>query len=244
MDPNNEILNPQETEELIDAYLLDSLDKNALVQFQERMKLFPDFRALVEEQKAIIRGVEKTNLKNSLEDFHSEIIEEPEKKSFSAGWWAMAASLLVLISVSTWAILSSSGSPNKIFAENFKPDPGLPTTMGTSSDYDFYYGMVSYKRKEYDDAIARWETLYAANPENDTLVYFLGVANLANGNARQAEKYLQSANQKTESAFYEDAQYYLALALIKENKIKEAKETLAKSTSTTSIMLLKEIKAL
>ena len=116
--------------------------------------------------------------------------------------------------------------------------------MGTSSNYEFYYGMVNYKRKEYAEAILRWETLYAANPENDTLVYFLGVANLAKGNARQAEKYLQSAKEKTESTFYEDAQYYLALAFLRENKIKEAKEALAKSTSQASFELLKEIKAL
>src|SRR5690606_2210724 len=83
---------------------------------------------------------------------------------------------------------------------------GLPTTMGTASDYEFYYGMVSYKRKEYGDAILRWEPLYAANPENDTVVYFLGVANLANSNPRQATKYLEMAQTKTESVFYEAIQ--------------------------------------
>lgn len=244
MDPNKEIQNNQQTQELIDAYLLNRLDTDTLADFKKRMELFPEFRALVEEQRLLLKGVEERNMKNSLEEFHTEIIEEPEKKSFSVGWWALAASFLILISVSTWAILITGDSPEKVFAENFKPDPGLPTTMGTSSDYEFYYGMVSYKRKEYADAISRWETIYAANPENDTLVYFLGVANLANGNARQAEKYLQLAKQKTESAFHEDIQYYLALALLKENKIKEAKETLAKSTSPESIVLLKEIKSL
>ncbi len=244
MDSNNKIQNSQETQELIDAYLLEDLDPNARADFEERMKLFPDFRTLVEEQKAIIRGVEEHTLKNSFEDFHSEIVEEPKKKWQSPSWLALAASVLILISVSIWAIFSSGNSSQKVFAANFKPDPGLPTTMSTSSNYDFYYGMVNYKRKEYSEAISRWETLYAANPENDTVIYFLGVANLANGNARQAKKYLQSAKEKPESAFYEDAQYYLALALLKENKIEEAKQALAESTSPASIVLLKEIKSL
>jgi len=244
MDLNNNIQNNQETQELIDAYLLDTLDADVKADFKERMKLFPDLRALVEEQKTVIRGVEEQTLKNSLDDFHKEIIDIPEKKWLSPGWMALAASFLILISVSTWAILISGNSSQKVFSTNFKPDPGLPTTMSTSLNYDFYYGMVNYKRKEYDEAISRWETLYAANPENDTVVYFLGVANLANGNARQAKKYLQSAKEKPQSVFYEDAQYYLALALLKENKIEEAKQALAQSTSSASIVLLKEIKSL
>jgi hypothetical protein len=241
MDPDNQILNNQENQELIDAYLLGNLDTDELAEFNERMSLYPDFRFMVAEQKAMMQSVEEFNLQNSLDDFHAEIKEEPQKKWLSREWLALAASILVLISVSIWAILNGGNSPEKVFASNFKPDPGLPTTMGAASDYDFYYGMVNYKRKEYAEAINRWEPLYAANPENDTVVYFLGVANLANGNARQAEKYLQMVKGKTESAFYEETRYYLALSLLKEHKIEEAKSILEKSESSPSIVLLKEL---
>ncbi|AFL80765.1 hypothetical protein Aeqsu_1272 [Aequorivita sublithincola DSM 14238] len=244
MDLNNNIENNQETQELIDAYLLGTLNTDALNDFKKRMEISPNFRNFVDDQKVLKSAIEENNLKNSLDGFHSEIIESPEKKWLSPSWLALAASFLILISVSTWAILGSGNSAEKIFASNFKPDPGLPTTMGTSSNYEFYYGMVNYKRKEYSEAISRWETLYATNPKNDTLNYFLGVANLANGNPRQAEKYLQTAKEKTESTFYEEAQYYLALTLLKENKIEEAKEALAKSTSASGTLLLNEINAL
>ena len=241
MDPNNQIENNQENAELIDAYLLGKLDADELAELEERMNLFPDFRQMVKEQKALMQSVEESNLKNSLDDFHSEIKDEPEKKGMSRGWLALAASFLVLIGVSTWAILNNGNSPEKVFTANFKPDPGLPTTMGTSSDYDFYYGMVNYKRKEYDEAINRWEHLYAANPENDTIIYFLGVANLANGNPRQAEKYLQLAKNKTNSVFYEEIRHYLALSLLKGNKVEKAKTVLENSESSSNIVLLKEI---
>src|SRR5690606_28562743 len=244
MEPNKEIEPNQETQEQIDAYLMGKLDEVALADFETQMRLFPDFRAKVDEQRLLFKSVEVYNLKNSLDEYHKEIEPVPEKKELNIGWFALAASFLVLISVSTWAILGSGNSPEKVFAENFKPDPGLPTTMGTSSEYEFYYGMVNYKRKEYAEAISRWEPIYAAYPENDTLVYFLGVANLANGNPRQAKKYLQKANQKKESAFYEDSKYYLALSLLKENKIKEAKETLKNSSSAANISLLQQVKGL
>ncbi len=244
MDPNKKIENNQETQEHIDAYFLGKLDEAALADFNERMKTYPDFRVMVEEQRLLFKSVEEYNLRNSLDGYHDEIEEEPEKKSLSLGWLAIAASFLILIGVASWAIFNSGNSPEKVFAANFKPDPGLPTTMGTSSEYEFYYGMVNYKRKEYDEAISRWEPIYGANPENDTLVYFLGVANLADGNARQAKKYLQMAKKKTESAFYEDAKYYLALSLLKENNIEEAIETLKNSSSSANISLLQQIKGL
>jgi len=244
MDPNNNIENTQENVDLIDAYLLGNLDSDQLFEFKQRMDLYPDFRLMVNEQKTLMQGIEEGNLRNSLNDFHTEIKDEPHKKWMSREWLALAASILVLISVSTWAFLNSGNSPEKVFTSNFKPDPGLPTTMGTASDYEFYYGMVNYKRKEYAEAINRWEPLYAANPENDTVVYFLGVANLAQGKARQAEKYLQMIREKTESVFYEEIRYYLALSLLKENKIEEAKNVLEQSESSANIVLLKELKTL
>jgi tetratricopeptide (TPR) repeat protein len=244
MDPNKDIQNNPENQRLIDGYILGTLNAKELSEIKERMALYPDFKTMVEEQKTIAHSVEEYNLKNSLDGFHEEIVETPPSKGLSYGWIALAASFLILIAVSSWAIFGRSTSTEKIFAATFKPDPGLPTTMGTSSEYNFYYGMVKYKRKEYADAISRWEPLYAAEPENDTLVYFLGVANLANGNARQAEKYLQMASENPKSAFYGDAQYYLGLSLLKENKLDEAKEILSKSTFPASKTLLEKLNKL
>lgn len=242
MNTNNEIQDNEETQVLIDGYLLGTLNAEELSEVKERMALYPEFRKMVAEQKLLSQSVEEHFLKNELDDYHQEIIESNPPKSLSRGWIAIAASFLILVGVTFWALFSGSTSTEKIFAANFKPDPGLPTTMGKTSQYDFYYGMVSYKRKEYTDAIARWETLYSANPKNDTIIYFLGVANLANGNTRQAEKYLLQASTKRESAFYEDAQYYLALSQLKAGHLDKAKETLSKSTSENSKALLKKLK--
>lgn len=244
MNPTNNPLNSQDTQDLIDAYLLGRLDENQLQDFNKRLLTDLHFRKTLEAQEEIAGVVEEYNLRKSLDAYHSEIKEEPVKKWLNPGVFALAASILILIGVSAWALFYTGNSSQKLFSKTFQPDPGLPTTMGTASQYEFYYGMVSYKRKEYSEAIARWEPLYAANPRNDTLIYFLGVANLANGNARQAENYLKIANENTKSAFYEDIQYYLALAYLKENKIEEAKKVLSESNSLAASKLLKEIKKL
>lgn len=239
--PNKEKYNNQQTQELIDAYLMDKLEGGALADFEKEIELSTKLHTLVNDQKFLKLAVEEENLRNSLDSFHNEIPQKRKKKRYPMGWLALAASVLILIGVSTWAIFYTGTSAQKVYAENFRPDPGLPTIMGTASQYEFYDGMVSYKRKDYTEAISRWEPLYAANPKNDTLVYFLGVANLANGNVRQAENYLKMAKEKTESVFYEDIQYYLALAYLKENKIKEAKDVLSQSTSSAGIELLNQV---
>src|SRR5690606_5033103 len=105
MDPNK-TYDDQETQELIDSYLLGQLNSDDLAEFKERMSLFPDSRAEVEKQKALMRGIEEIGLKNSLDDFHEEIVIDPEKKWLTPGWLALAASVLILIGVSSWAILN------------------------------------------------------------------------------------------------------------------------------------------
>lgn len=244
MEVNNQIENSQENHELIDAYLLGNLDSDELAEFEKRIRISQDFRNAVEEQKAAMQAVEEINLKPTLDIFHEEVKDETVNIWMSRGRLALAASVLILIAVSSWAILKYGNSAERVYDANFRPDPGLPTTMGTSSNYNFYYGMVNYKRKEYAEAITRWELLYAADPENDTIVYFLGVANLANGNPRQAEKYLQIARNDSESVFYEEIKHYLALSLLRKNNISEAKTVLQKSENPANIALLKDLQGL
>jgi|SRR5690554_27169 len=228
----------------IDQYLLGHLEGEELRSFEERLEHDTDFRKMVAEQRLLIGGIEEFHLKKQLGHYHSQMeLENVNKKPLTI-WLAIAASIVILIGVSFWAVSDTESAAQKVFAKNFQPDPGLPTTMGTTSEYEFYSGMVSYKRKEYSDAIAHWEPLYSANPKNDTLIYFLGVAYLAKGDHEQAERYLKVAKTHEESMFAEEAIYYLALTQLKENKVQEAKNTLENSSFPSSIGLLDQIKSL
>lgn len=236
--------NDQETMELIDRYLLDQLDQNELIRFHEQMEQNSDFRKLVLEQKQEMLAVEEFSLRRSMNSFHDEALRDMTSKRANPKWWALAASILILIGISLWTVFSSNTPSEKIFANNFRPDPGLPTTMGKTTDYEFYSGMVSYKQKKYTEAISLWKPLHKSNPTNDTFTYFIGVAYLADGDIRRATEYLQLSNDKKESAFKEETSYYLALAYLKENKVKEAKEVLKYSSSPANSKLLKDIESL
>lgn len=228
----------------IDQYLFGHLDLDELEEFEARLERDPDFNRAVAEHRLLVEGIEEFQLKKEINRYHNEMELENVKKKPLAIWLAIAASILVLIGFSFWAFSDTQSAAQKVFAKNFLPDPGLPTTMGATSEYEFYSGMVSYKRKDYSEALVLWEPLYTANPKNDTLVYFMGVANLAKGNTEEAERYLKVAQTQKESMFAEEAVYYLALTQLKENKVAEAKESLANSSFPASIGLLEQIKSL
>lgn len=228
----------------IDRYLLGRLEGEELKNFELRLKNDGDLREMVAQQRLLLEGIEEFHLKNQLDHYHRQMeVENIDKKPLTI-WLAIAASIVILIGVSFWAITDTQSAAQKVFAKNFQPDPGLPTTMGTTSEYEFYSGMVSYKRKKYSEAIALWEPLYTENPTNDTLVYFLGVAHLAKGDNVAAEQYLKMAHSIETSIFVEEANYYLALTLLKENKVHEAKKILENSSFPASIGLMEQIKSL
>ena len=137
----------------------------------------------------------------------------------------------------------NSGSENeKLFAKHFSPDPGLPTTMSTSLNYEFFDAMVNYKREEYDIAITKWERLLQDQSKNDTLNYFLGVSYLAKGDTQLADEFLQKIADHPESIFSRDAVHYRALALLKKGETEKAIQLLESNPSERNSDLLRDLR--
>jgi len=244
MNTNNEYDDKSLMLHEIDQYLLGHLDPEEKRDFEKRLERDPDFSKTVADHRLLIEGIEEFHLKKEIDRYHREMVFENSRRNPLSVWLAIAASVVILIGFSFWALSDTQSAAQKVFAKNFLPDPGLPTTMGSTSEYEFYSGMVSYKRKDYSEALSLWEPLYSADPKNDTLVYFIGVAYLAKGDTDEAERYLKEAQTQKESIFSEESVYYLALTQLKKNEVKEAKETLANTSFPASIGLLEQIKGL
>lgn len=178
------------------------------------------------------------SISNDEKDSDIKTITSKKIKS-NAVWYAIAATLAVLFGV-FW-MMDHSKASDRIFAKNFKPDIGLPLKMSETNRYGFYEGMLDYKQENYKEAIEKWQILWLINPENDTLNYFLGVANLAEGNAIQASEYLQNQERFQHGIFKEDAAWYAALAKIKKGKFKEAKAFLESNPSVRNKRLMNEL---
>ena len=193
--------------------------------------------------------IEDSIRQSKIKEFHNHILadEEPSdiksistKKIKSNGiWYAAAAVLVVLIGI--YWMMGISNTSEKIFTENFIPDNGLPLRMNTADANGFYEGMLDYKQEKYEEAITKWQFLLKGNPQSDTLNYFLGVANLALGDAAKSLEYLENQNRFQQGIFKEDAAYYAALAKIKEGEFREAKAFLKLYPSNRNTQLMNEL---
>ncbi len=227
--------------EIIDRYLTNSMSVKEKVDFELKLKHDLNLQKAVEEHRLLIDGIETQALRDKLNVFHKNTTKKNTAKHTNMFIkYAVAASLILFLGISSFLLLNNN--PNKkLYAKYFTPDPGLPTVMSATKNYEFYNAMVSYKQGKYEDAIEQWQKLYINKPNNDTLNYFLGIAHLANKNALLAEKFLTTATNNQNSVFIDDAQFYLGLIALKNNDNTKAKSYLKQSKLEKSKEIINQL---
>lgn len=235
--------------DIIETYLDSQENSDELIMLKEKLSQISNLEEKIAHVKQFREEIVDSIQQSKIKEFHSQLPADEEnlhvkflpahKSNSRIIWYSIAAVMVVLLGI--YWIMANSSTSEKIFAENFKPDIGLPLKMGTTNSVEFYEGMVDYKQGNYKNAIEQWQVLWNEHSENDTLNYFLGVANLAQGNTAKSLEYLGNQEHFIQSIFTEDALYYAALAKIKEGKFEEAKALLKKNPSPRNSKLLKEI---
>lgn len=217
-----------------------------LKDFNQLLELDNDFKIKVEDVKTMLTGIEIQSLKEKLDEFHEDIPQSEIKKpntnkvrSLNLSKIAIAAALVIAFG-SIWFF--NTPKNEKLYSNYFKPDPGLPTTMSATNNFDFYDAMVKYKHGDYEEAIDKWKVLQEKKPENDTLNYFLGVAHLANKNVSDAIPFLErSIDAEDNFVFLDDAYLYLGLAYLKEGNMELAKKHLNTSETAVARKIISEL---
>ncbi|MDO5656563.1 MAG: hypothetical protein Q4G27_10525 [Flavobacteriaceae bacterium] len=215
--------------EKIERYLTHQMTEEEKASFELELKEDTHLYQLYEEHAALINAVNTMGMKKSIAAFHSNIstpkkTETPSILKKHAWKWAAVILLLVTVGVGVFQQQKSS-----LFRTYYHSDPGLPTLMSSTSNAEFMEGMVYYKEKEYKDAKQNWLNLYAVDSKNDTLNYYLGMAEMNLNNYKKAALYLRNVNQA--SVFFSKARWYQALILIKQGRKSEA-ETILRSLNT------------
>ena len=155
--------------------------------------------------------------------------------------WLVAVSCIALLGLGYWWLMGNESKYEKMYASYYKPDPGLPTTMSVANNYQFDKGMVAYKAGDYREAADIWLGLSQSMPGNDSLFYFLGVAELALQHPDQALKWLQPLANEPQKPFSKEASWYAGLLLLKNEKPAEAAVFIRRSGHPNSKKLLEEL---
>lgn len=209
------------TFEAIEAYVLERMDAAERVAFEQRMAGDHALREEVELERENIRAVELGGVTRLLKG----IVAEDGAKANRANWTSYmkyAAVIAVLITGAIWWSLRPSLN-ERLFAEYFAADPGLPVTMSATADPAFADAMVSFKEGKYAEARAKWSPLLQAEPMNDTLRYYIASAHLAEGDAHAAVPMLEALAAEGASVFQAKARWFLFLSYVRTGAIAKAR---------------------
>lgn len=210
------------TFEAIEAYALDRMGVEERAAFEQRMRDDAALREEVELEQENIRAVELGGFQRVLAHMVEEAPDVDRPKSIRSGlFFKYAAAAVLLVGTLWW--LNRPDAGERLFAEHFTADPGLPVAMGATDDPAFADAMVSYKEGHYAEARAKWTPLQQQEPWNDTLRYYIAMSLLAEGDAKASLTALEDLAQGPVSAFNTKAEWYLFLAYLKAGELGKAR---------------------
>ncbi|NND06135.1 MAG: hypothetical protein HKN87_07135 [Saprospiraceae bacterium] len=202
----------------IEKYLMGELGPAEIEAFEKAMALDPALRAAVHKARTLMCRNKKDTLQHELsstaqeEDENSGAIVKqmgPARKKQKPQSWTIAVSILVLVAVLYFIIRPNPNQP--YYQVYYVVDPGLPTPMSTTDEFSFYGAMVDFKNEEYAIAIEKWEQLLSQKPQNDSLIYYVGSAELAQGNNIKASYHFSKLIDGIDGPFVNESRWYWSL---------------------------------
>lgn len=219
----------RESFEEMEAYLLGRLDARQRLLFEEKLAVDAELRQELELEREHILAVEMAGMERTLGSLRAQGTVSTAGNGFRwAPWLKVAAMVALLLGGVAWW-LARPPLEQRVFAQYYQPDPGLPVPMSVVKDPVFQDAMVAFKLEAYSEAVDKWEGLLRERPGNDTLQYFIGSAQLAQGKAKEAIPLFSHVAANASSAFQAKARWFLYLAYLRTGD-REAMQQLKMST--------------
>ncbi|WP_026953599.1 tetratricopeptide repeat protein [Algoriphagus vanfongensis] len=209
-------------EVLIDGYLsntLTALQKQEFDKLMSEDRQFAEEVAFYEKMKLAIRLEEREKLKARF-----NILEQPSNNRKT--WWYAAAAMLVLGIMGWWGLTQFSLNPENLYYSYFEPYPNIVEPIVRSDAEQSGLSAQAfewYEKGEYEKASEAFATLHEEHQAAADLFY-QAISLMALD--RSAEAIPMLKQQKEEDSFYEAAQWYLALAYLKEGQESQARSCL------------------
>lgn len=212
----------------IEAYHAGQLSDKELEDFLALYKSDPAFAEqvdLFQQAQDAIEALGQQKLKDSFRQQYQS--NTPNVKPLWSRWYVAAAAIIaILIVIFLFQNNSSSLTPSELYA-SYESFEALSLERGNSEiDSLFLIANGLYNEEQYEAAIPVLEKLLEEEDfDRKAYAYLhLGIAQLKSGSEETAINSLQKLD--SESSFYLQAQWNLALAYLKQENTEEAKKVL------------------
>lgn len=232
---------PPERMAEVDAYLkenpLEKLALEASMEYAKEKPLEPVLESL--GKKIDGKVAEHDEAKNTIPE-KGKIV--PLKK-----WLAIAASFLVLISVSFFIWKNSGANSEKIFAQYFDLYPDVVTEVkrgDENAETELVEAMDFYEKKEFEKAIR----IFSKYSDEVQVQLYIAISELGKGNADSCLNILNKIEKESGSKKISDGIiWYKALAYLKKGDTEKAKNVLMEISGsehykkTDAMLILKKL---
>ncbi|WP_080241177.1 hypothetical protein [Spirosoma rigui] len=226
----------EEQYELLEAYLKNELSTSDRTLFEADMRADSDLLAEVDRQREIRLGLRAIGIERVLERAKTQYkstlpasgTRQPAIVRPLATWryWAMAASIVVILSVAYVAYQETAGGRRDMAYADTMTDEltkGFPATnVPPEVQTRFPDALTSYKAGKYDQVIERLKNTPADKQTVYYKNYFLGLSYLANKQPKEAIPALISASATPSLQLRQKVEWTLALAYVKDNQKQKA----------------------
>ena len=212
----------------VKRYLSGEMNDEEKKQFEDIIDNDPELARQVDLDQVLLEGIQlhyRGQLKEKLKglDRHDLQTASPSFPIFRA--LAIAAGVM-LIMVVGFLVFDNKPDSQELYTTYFKPYYNVVNNIErgeTVSGEDDPYQL--YETGEYQRANELFEKLLLMEPGNNQLIFYNGLSYLNSGLTSRAIDNLSKVAGKEDFLLSGTAYWYLGLAYLKENRIKEATET-------------------
>ncbi|MEM6698220.1 MAG: tetratricopeptide repeat protein [Bacteroidota bacterium] len=233
-------MNPQEKYTLIEKYLAEEMRGEELENFEAQLQVDEALRDELELHQQIsetLKGEKVHELRSVLKEVNQNWEDGSKKESarviqFNLKRILTIAAAVVLLFFAYQFLMPSNLSSQEIYATHFEPYPMLLNQRSIdqkTDDQATYNNAISfYTKQQYPEALTAFEKLLATQPDNITYQFYQANILLADNKAEQAIPVFQKILDGDHPNFEEQARWYLAMAHLQREDLKNAKALLEK----------------
>lgn len=224
------------TSDYIEEYLNHQLSEEERERFDEKLKSYKDFAHEVKEQTMFFNSFDEMQAQELLLRFGNIEQELEGGKENQFGFpvylkWAAAVAVLAVVSLVVY--LNISNSNKDLFLAYYTTYPNVESPVSRSETGGENVWRL-YEKGDYKQAYQLFEQALIIDSQDLASQFYLGICALELNRLTVAEEAFAKVASDKEGAYFEQAQWYLALTYLKAGKQQKVIRTLEEIIVTKS----------